>query len=208
MNKEFQENPIFDLEEEMEVEEINSQMEIIGEPYNFMNNNNIIYFGFYEKTSNIFYKIEECRTKKFSISRNFRELEVKYTINDHTRFLFYNLLDNNPTLIKAKNKNFFNYDSNSQYENIIIHFAYSPIHRKKRIHYNITSSYLMDNYNLENNLLCFNCPYKTIFIPKCSKNDLEQINNQLFFHEKREIITDNDIKILSFDDYKQRVKGN
>ena len=70
MNKEFQENPIFDLEEEMEVEEINSQMEIIGEPYNFMNNNNIIYFGFYEKTSNIFYKIEECRTKKFSIALN------------------------------------------------------------------------------------------------------------------------------------------
>ena len=206
MSIEYQENPIFDLEEEMEVEEINSQMEIIGEPYNFMNNNNIIYFGFYEKTSNIFYKIEECRTKKFSINRNFRELEVKYKINDHSHFLFYNLLDNNPTLIKAKNKNFFNYDSNSQCENIIIHFTYSPIHRKKRIHYNLTSSYLMDNYNFENNLLCFNCPYKTIFIPKCSKNDLEQINNQLFFHEKREIITDNDIKILSFDDYKQRVK--
>ena len=64
----------------------------------------------------------------------------------------------------------------------------------------------MENYNLENNLLCFNCPYKTIFIPKCSKYNLEQIYNQILYKDKREIFTDNEIKILLFDNYKNKVK--
>ena len=210
------ENFIFDIEEQMEIEDINSKNEIIGEPLHFMNNNNTIIFGFYEQSTNSFYKIEEFKSKKFKINRKSTELEIKYLSNknSHSRILIYNLLDNIPILIKAnKNKNNGNNiikDENiicdDEYEDIIIHFTYSPIHRKKFEHYNNPSSYLLENFNLENNLLCFNCPYKTIFIPKCSKFDLDQIYNQLFFHEKREIITDTKINILSFEDYKNKIK--
>lgn len=206
--KNYEENIIFDFQEEMEIEEINNTMEIIGDPIHFINNNQTIYFGFYEKSTNIFYKIIEIKSKYFKINRKSKELEIKYKINEHTRYLFYNLLDNNPTLIRENKKKSLN-NNNLEYdfdtENIIIHFTYSPTHRKKREHYNDPSSYLMDNYNLENNLLCFNCPYKTFFIPNCSKYDLEQIYNQLFFHEKREIITETNIKILTFEDYKNKI---
>ena len=201
----FEENSNFEVEEAMEIDELNNTMEIIGEPLNFINNNNKIIFGFYEKTTNSFYEFKESKSKKFKIRRKTKELEIKYTSNEnrHSRILIYNLLDNCPTLIRANIKNRNNVDDS---EDIIIHFTYSPTQRKKYEYYNDTSKYLLENYNLENNLLCFNCPYKTIFIPKCSKDDLEQIYNQLFFHEKREIFTENEINFLSFDDYKIKIK--
>ena len=203
-----EENSFFDIEEAMDIEDYNSTNDIIGEPLHFINNNNIIIFGFYEKSTNSFYKIEEFKSKKFKIKRKSKELEIKYISNknSHSRILLYNLLDNTPTIIKVNNKNYNNINFDNEYEDIIIHFTYSPIHRKKYEYYNDPSSYLMENYNLENNLLCFNCPYKNIYIPKCSKYDLEQIYNQLFFHEKREIIMDTKINILSFEDYKNKVK--
>ena len=207
------EEPTFDIQKEMEIDELEEQVEIEGEPLYFLNNDDIIYFGFYDKTNNIFFKVEESKSRKFSINRKSKELEIKHLSNKniHTCILLYNLLDNSPILIREhKTNNGFNeYYSNSQNdtENIIIIFPYSPIHRKKKQHYNNPSLYLMENYNLENNLLCFNCPYKTIYIPNCSKYNLEQIYNQLFFKEKREIFTDNQIKLLSFDDYKNEIKN-
>ena len=203
MNK-FEENSNLEVEEVMEIDELDNTNEIIGEPLNFINNSNIIFIGFYDKTSNSFYKIKEFKSKKFKIKRKTKELEIKYSSNEnkHSRILLYNLLDNCPTLIRSSQK-----DNNiDDSQDIIIHFTYSPTQRKKYEYYNDTSSYLLDNYNLENNLLCFNCPYKTIFIPKCSKDDLEQIYNQLFFHEKREIVTENEINVLSFDDYKIKIR--
>ena len=210
MNDKIRRKSIFDKDQEMDMEEMESQMEIIGDPLNFMNNDNTIYFGFYDKTSNIFYKFEESKSKKFTINRKTRELEIKYLSNkhSHSRILLYNLLDNAPILIRESKPSYIFNDDNYDYdsENIIIHFSYSPIHRKKRERYNDPSFYLMENYNLENNLLCFNCPYKTIFIPKCSKYNLEQIYNQILYKDKREIFTDNEIKILLFDNYKNKVK--
>ena len=202
--RKFEENSNLEVEEVMEIDELNNTTEIIGEPLNFLNNRNIIIFGFYDKTSNSFYKFKEFQSKKFKIRRKSKELEIKYTSkeNRHSRILLYNLLDNCPTLIRTNTKN-NNFDDS---EDIIIHFTYSPTQRKKYDYYNDTSSYLLANYNLDNNLLCFNCPFKTILIPKCSKDDLEQIYNQLFFHEKREIITENEINILPFDDYKIKIK--
>ena len=203
MNK-LEENSNLEVEEVMEIDELDNTNEIIGEPLNFINNSNIIFIGFYDKTSNSFYKIKEFKSKKFKIKRKTKELEIKYSSNEnkHSRILLYNLLDNCPTLIRSSQK-----DNNiDDSQDIIIHFTYSPTQRKKYEYYNDTSSYLLDNYNLENNLLCFNCPYKTIFIPKCSKDDLEQIYNQLFFHEKREIVTENEINVLSFDDYKIKIR--
>lgn len=166
----LEENSILDIDQEIDIEEMESQMEIIGDPLNFMNNDNTIYFGFYDKTTNIFYKFEESKSKKFTINRKTRELEIKYLSNkhSHSRILLYNLLDNAPILIRESKPNYIFNDDNSDYdydsENIILHFSYSPIHRKKKEHYNDPSSYLMENYNLENNLLCFNCPYKKNYL--------------------------------------------
>jgi hypothetical protein len=203
MNK-FEENSNLEVEGVMEIDELDNTNEIIGEPLNFINNSNIFFIGFYDKTSNSFYKMKEFKSKKFKIKRKTKELEIKYSSNEnkHSRILLYNLLDNCPSLIRSSQK-----DNNINVsQDIIIHFTYSPTQRKKYEYYNDTSSYLLDNYNLENNLLCLNCPYKTIFIPKCSKDDLEQIYNQLFFHEKREIVTENEINVLSFDDYKIKIR--
>ena len=193
---------ILDLEDIMEFDDFEEQIEIISEPLYFMNNNNSIYFGFYEKSSNIFYKIEESKTKRFTINRNSKRLEIKYLskYHSHSRILFYNLNDNIPYLIKST-KN----DNNKLTEDIIIHFPYSPVHRKKRDNYNESSDYLLENYNLYNNLLCFDCPYKTIYIPNCSKDDLDQIYRQIFNNEKNEIFIDEQIKILDFQAYKIKI---
>ena len=193
---------ILDLEDIMEFDDFEEQIEIISEPLYFMNNNNSIYFGFYEKSSNIFYKIEESKTKRFTINRNSKRLEIKYLskYHSHSRILFYNLNDNIPYLIKSTK-----HDNNKLTEDIIIHFPYSPVHRKKRDNYNESSDYLLENYNLYNNLLCFDCPYKTIYIPNCSKDDLDQIYRQIFNNEKNEIFIDEQIKILDFQAYKIKI---
>ena len=202
MRKSEQESNL-DLDYIMELDDSDEQCEILPEPLYFMNNNNLIYFGFYEKSSNIFYKVEESYTKKFIINRNLKRLEIKYNSKYHThsRILFYNLNDNIPYLIK-NNKN----DNKQTKEDIILHFPFSPIHRKRRDNYNETSDYLLENYNLDNNLLCFDCPYKNIYIPNCSKENLSQIYHQLFSNEKNEILADNQIKILDFDIYKAKIK--
>ena len=210
--KSNEENNQYNIEEQIEINELNDSNEIIGEPLNFLNKNNIIIFGFYEKSSNTFFKYKEYKSKKFKITGKVKELKIKCISREdrHSQILLYNLLDNSPTLIRVNKGNISMRDTNSDYDNnykdIIIHFTYSPIHRKKFEHYNDASSFLLENYNLENNLLCFNCPYKTILIPNCSKDDLEQIHNQLFSHEKREIIPDTETNILSFEDYKNKVK--
>ena len=193
---------ILDLEDIMEFDDFEEQIGIISEPLYFMNNNNSIYFGFYEKSSNIFYKIEESKTKRFTINRNSKRLEIKYLskYHSHSRILFYNLNDNIPYLIKSTK-----HDNNKLTEDIIIHFPYSPVHRKKRDNYNESSDYLLENYNLYNNLLCFDCPYKTIYIPNCSKDDLDQIYRQIFNNEKNEIFIDEQIKILDFQAYKIKI---
>ena len=158
------EEQIFDDEIFMEIEENEEQFEQIPEPLYFMNNNNIIYFGFYEKTSNIFYKIEESITKRFTINSNSKKLEIKYKskYHSHSRILVYNLPENIPYLIKSQT-NRFNFNNNNFTEDIILHFSYSPVHKKKRENcYGEPSDFLLENYNKENNLLCFDCPYKTI----------------------------------------------
>ena len=194
-----EENSLNCYEEEMESEDDLNQKT----PIHFMKNNNLIYCGFYEKSTNTFYKIKKIESKKFSIIPNLQELKIKYLSNEfhHSKLLIYNLLDNPPTLIKIKSK------INEDKLDIILHFTYSPIHRKKPSYYNNISLYLQQNYNLENNLLCFNCPYKTLYIPQCSNEDLVQINNHLFYSEKKtRILYENELNILSFDDYKIKIK--
>ena len=192
----------FDSEKSMDIDNLDFQDCTNDILHHFMDNNNLIYFGFYEKSSNIFYKVEESKSKKFKINK-FRKLEIKYLskYHQHSRILFFNLEDNIPSLIRNKIIN-----DNNLYEDIILHFPYSPVHRKRKDNYNEPSDYFMENYNLENNLLCFDCPYKTIYIPNCSKTDLEQIYNQIFKNDINEILINDKIKILDFEDYKIKVK--
>ena len=182
-----------DKEESIGFEEFEKDMEIIPDPHYFINNNNIIYFGFYDKTSNIFYKIEESTSKYFTMNRRSKNLEIKYNTkyHQHSRILLYNINDSAPYLFIIKK-----FDDNRESQDVILCFLYAPIHRKKRDNYNETSDYLLENYNLENNLLCFDCPYKNIYIPNCSKEDLNQIYNQIFNHENNEInISNSNVKV-------------
>ena len=61
--------------EEVEEESISNLMDIENSENHdyinnyFLNNNNLIYFGFFEKSSNIFYKVEESRSIKFEINK-------------------------------------------------------------------------------------------------------------------------------------------
>ena len=193
--------------EEVEEESISNLMDIENSENHdyinnyFLNNNNLIYFGFFEKSSNIFYKVEESRSIKFEINK-FQKLEIKFIsrYHEHSRILFFNLEDNFPYLIRNK------IIDNNLLENIILHFPYAPAHRKRKDNYNEPSDYLMENYNLENNLLCFDCPYKSIFIPNCSKIDLGQIYSQIFKNETKEILINDKTKILDFNAYKIKVK--
>ena len=136
------------------------------------------------------------------INRKAKKLEIKYISKYHThsRILFYNLNENVPYLIKHAK---FDKKSNND---IIIHFPYAPTHKKKRDNYNEVSDYFLENYNSENNLLCFDCPYKSIYIPNCSKDDLDQIYNQIFRLEKNEILVNEKIEVLDFDYYIRKVK--
>ena len=190
-------------EELMECEEFEDNMEIIHDPHYFINNNNIIYFGFYDKISNIFYKTEESTSKNFSINRRSKNLEIKYNTkyHQHSRILLYNINDSAPYLFIIKK-----FDNNNESQDVILCFPYAPIHRKKRDNYNETSDYLLENYNLENNLLCFGCPYKNIYIPNCSNDDLNQIYNQIFNYEKNEVNINVDVKILDFNIYYRKIK--
>ena len=196
----YEEKSLVDFPMENEIDETNDNDSDLKQPVHFLNNNNILYFGFYEKSTNTFYKIKEFKSRKFSINSKLQELKIKYKTIRHSKILLYNLLDNPPIIIRFKSK----LNSNNT-EDIILHFAYSPTHRRKTEHYNNPSEYFLENYNLENNLLCFNCPYKNIYIPKCSMDDLELIYTKLFFGEKNEILIDREINILSFDDYKIKV---
>ena len=65
--KNFEEESDFDSEDLMENENSDDQNEIKSDPLYFINNNELIYFGFYEKSSNIFYIAEESTSKKFTI---------------------------------------------------------------------------------------------------------------------------------------------
>ena len=199
--KNFEEKSSFDSDYLVENEYSDNENEIINDPLYFINNNNLIYFGFYEKTSNIFYKVEESKSKKFTINKKSKNLEIKYfsKYHSHTRILFYNLEDNIPYLIRNKKFN------NNLPEDLIINFPFAPIHRKRKDNYNEPSDYFLENYNSENNLICFDCPYRTIYIPNCSKIDLNQIYNQILKNEKNEIIINEKINLLDFDDYKIKV---
>ena len=157
--KNFEEKSSFDSDYLVENEYSDNENEIINDPLYFINNNNLIYFGFYEKTSNIFYKVEESKSKKFTINKKSKNLEIKYfsKYHSHTRILFYNLEDNIPYLIRNKK-----FDNNLP-EDLIINFPFAPIHRKRKDNYNEPSDYFLENYNSENNLICFDCPYRTIY---------------------------------------------
>ena len=201
--KNLEEEFIFDSEDFEEFDYLEQKINIIPDPLYFMNNNDLIYFGFYEKTSNIFYKVEESRTKKFAINITTKNFEIKYLTkyHSHSRILFYNLEDNAPYLIKMTKA-----DDNNSSETIIIHFPYAPIHRKRKDNYNEPSDYFLENYNSENNLFCFDCPYKNIYIPNCSKKDLDQIIKQIFNNSDNNIFVINKLKILNFAQYKNKIK--
>ena len=134
-----------------------------------------IEFGFFEQSTNSFYSIEKIEKATFRVRKTPRTLEVTYKINQTFHGYFYRLINNFPTLIKIGNNN-----------DVFLHFNKPPKYSQEN-YVEEPSNFLMNYYNQENNLLCLDCPYRTIMIPNCSENILNELYEQIFFIDRKEI---------------------
>ena len=141
--------------------------------------NTLIELGFYEQSTNSFYSITQIPKANFRIKQASKIFEVSFRTNQVLQRYFYHLTNNFPTLIRV--------DKNSD---VFLHFNKPPKFAQEK-EFEEPSNFLMDNFNKENNLLCLDCPYRTILIPNCPKKVLNQIYGQIFFIERREIIIKN-----------------
>ena len=176
-------------------EEVDSDNEYNIEPIPlYFLSNTLIEFGFLEQSKKSFYSIEKIERANFRIKQSTKIFEVSYKENNILKRYFYRLTNNFPTLIKVDGNN----------NDIFLHFNRPPNFAQEK-EYEEPSSFLMEYYNKENNLLCLDCPYRTIFIPNCQKKVLNQIYSQIFFIERREIIFDK-YNYLNLDNYLENVK--
>ena len=154
--------------------------------------NTPIEFGFFEQSSNSFYSIEKIEKACFRIKQSIKILEVSFRIDKILQRYFYHLTENFPTLIKNENTN-----------DIFLHFKKPPKFSKEK-EFEEPSDFVMKYLNEENNLICLDCPYRTIFIPNCPQKILNQIYSQIFFIERREISIDK-YKYLELSDYLKKI---
>ena len=154
--------------------------------------NTPIEFGFFEQSSNSFYSIEKIEKACFRIKQSIKILEVSFRVDKILQRYFYHLTDNFPTLIKTENK-----------DDIFLHFKKPPKFSKDK-EFEEPSDFVMKYLNEENNLICLDCPYRTIFIPNCPNKTLNQIYSQIFFIERREINIEK-YQYLVQNDYLQKI---
>ena len=177
-------------------EEIDSDNEFNIEPIPlYFLSDTLIEFGFLEESTKSFYCIEKITKAKFRIKQSSRIFEVSYKTNENFQRYFYHLTNNFPTLIKVEHKS----------HDVFLHFNRPPSYAEDK-EYEEPSSFLMNYYNQENNLLCLDCPYRTILIPNCSEKTLNQIYMQIFFIERREIIFEK-YNYLNLENYLQKVNN-
>ena len=108
---------------------------------------------------------------------------------------FCHLTNNFPTLIRVDRNN----------NDVFLHFNKPPKFAKEK-EFEEPSNYLMKYFNKENNLLCLDCPYRTILIPNCPEKVLNQIYSQIFYIERREVLIEK-YKYLNLENYLENVKN-
>ena len=165
----MEDDDILDSDNEYNIEPI---------PLYFLSNTPIE-FGFFEQSSNSFYSIEKVEKAFFRIKQASKMLEVSFRIDKILQRYFYHLTNNFPTLIKVENNN-----------DIFLHFKKPPKFSQEK-EFEEPSTFLMKYLNQENNLICLDSPYRAILVPNCPKKILDQIYSQIFFIEKREMLTKN-----------------
>ena len=165
----MEDDDILDSDNEYNIEPI---------PLYFLSNTPIE-FGFFEQSSNSFYSIEKIEKAFFRIKQASKMLEVSFRIDKILQRYFYHLTNNFPTLIKVENNN-----------DIFLHFKKPPKFSQEK-EFEEPSTFLMKYLNEENNLICLDSPYRAILVPNCPKKILDQIYSQIFFIEKREMLTKN-----------------
>ena len=193
----LEDDSALNLDSFMECEEdINSDNEFNIEPIPlYFLSDTLIEFGYLEESTHSFYCIEKIPKAKFRIKQSSRIFEVSYRTNEKFQRFFYHLINNFPTLIRVDQKS----------NDVFLHFNKPPSYAEDK-EFEEPSRYLMKYYNQENNLLCLDCPYRTILIPNCSEKTLNQIYMQIFFIERREIIFEK-YNYLNLENYLENVKN-
>ncbi len=157
--------------------------------------NTLIEFGFFEQSKDTFYSIEKISKANFRIKQSSKILEVSFRTNQILERYFYHLTNNFPTLIRVDKNN----------DDVFLHFNKPPNYAREK-EFEEPSNYLMKYFNKENNLLCLDCPYRTILIPNCPKKVLSQIYSQIFYIERRDLIIKK-YKYLNLENYLENVKN-
>ena len=157
--------------------------------------NALIEFGFFEQSTNSFYCIEKIPKANFRIKQSSKIFEVSFREDQILQRYFYHLTNNFPTLIRVDKNN----------DDVFIHFNKPPKFAKEK-EFEEPSNYLMKYFNKENNLLCLDCPYRTILIPNCPEKVLSQIYSQIFYIERREVLIEK-YQYFNLDNYLENVKN-
>ena len=163
---------LMEYDEDMETD---NEYHIEPIPLYFLSNT-LIELGFLEQSTNSFYSIDQISRASFRIKQSSKIFEVSFRTDQVLQRYFYHLTNNFPTLIRVEKNN-----------DVFLHFNKPPKFAKEK-EFEEPSNFLMENFNKENNLLCLDCPYRTILIPNCPKKVLNQIYSQIFFIERRELV--------------------
>ena len=173
-------------------------------PIYFLKNKKIS-FGFFEKTNNIFYEIISPLNQLISIKHE-KYLNISFYDNDNYITCKYNIMNNYPNLIKIENVNLDLYEDsncNNHSTDIIISFKFSPHFFDENEE--IVSYYLLENYNIDNNLRCLDCPFRNLFIKNVNEEELYDIKNQIFCFCRDTNIIIKEIKYLNSNEFYNKI---
>ena len=169
--------------------------------------NKKISFGFIEQSNNSFYEIITCLKQTMSIKHD-KFLHISFNEKEKNMKCIFNVIDNYPNLIliqNINNLNFKNSNKKNDINNIIISFTYPP--RFIEGNEDIPSYYLINNYNKDNNLRCFDCPFRNILIKDVQEKEIDEVKNQIFFLCRKNDIIFKDLKLFNSNDFFQQISS-
>ena len=145
--------------------------------------NKKISFGFFEQSNSNFYEIFTYENQSITIKHE-KYFQISLDRLEKNTKCIYNVVENYPALFKIINLNNLNLKIEKK-NDIIISFDYPPKFCDEKEE--IPSHYLIENYNKDNNLRCFDCPFRNILIKEVNERELLEIKNKVFFiHREKE----------------------
>ena len=164
-----------------------------------------ISFGFLEKSNNNFYEIISPLSQLITMKHE-KYLQISFLDSERYLTCNYNIMNNYPNLIEIQNFNlnfFENKNINNYIIDIIISFKFPPnffVENEEIISY-----YLLENYNIDNNLRCLDCPFRNILIKNISREELYEIKNQIFCFCCETNILIKEIKYLNSNEFYKQI---